>query len=97
MFSRAGKALTVLRIFSHTSTSTARRIGRYEPHVRDWADGDPTWQGGKGKGLIGGLNYLASQGVNSAPTSPGEGRLWLKPCPAAALFDDNLSVSCTRV
>ncbi|HAV60918.1 MAG TPA: hypothetical protein DCY13_00950 [Verrucomicrobiales bacterium] len=40
-------------------------LHRYLPHVQDWRAGDPTWQGGKGKGLIGGLNYLASQGVNS--------------------------------
>ncbi|MBN1127168.1 MAG: DUF5060 domain-containing protein [Sedimentisphaerales bacterium] len=37
----------------------------YQPHVKDWRQGDPTWQGGKGKGLIGGLNYLAQKGVNS--------------------------------
>ena len=37
----------------------------YQDHVRDWHPGDPSWQGGKGKGLIGGLNYLASQGMNS--------------------------------
>ncbi|HEV56279.1 MAG TPA: DUF5060 domain-containing protein [Phycisphaerales bacterium] len=40
-------------------------LHRYEPHVQDWRPGDPTWRDGKGKGLIGGLNYLASQGVNS--------------------------------
>ncbi|AQT68495.1 hypothetical protein STSP2_01660 [Anaerohalosphaera lusitana] len=34
------------------------------PHVRDWREGDPTWQGGKGKGIIGAVNYLASQGMN---------------------------------
>ena len=38
---------------------------KYEAHVKDWKTGDPTWQGGKGKGIIGALNYLASQGVNS--------------------------------
>ncbi|MFA5326315.1 MAG: DUF5060 domain-containing protein [Prolixibacteraceae bacterium] len=37
----------------------------YEPHIKDWKAGDPTWQNGKGKGIIGALNYLASQGVNS--------------------------------
>jgi hypothetical protein len=37
----------------------------YEPHVGDWKKGDPTWKNGKGKGIIGALNYLASQGVNS--------------------------------
>ena len=40
-------------------------LHRYEPHLRDWREGDPSWQGGKGKGLIGALNYLASKGVNS--------------------------------
>jgi len=37
----------------------------YQPHVKDWKEGDPTWQGTKGKGIIGAINYLASQGVNS--------------------------------
>ncbi len=37
----------------------------YEPHLGDWNEGDPTWQGGKGKGIIGALNYLQSAGVNS--------------------------------
>jgi sugar lactone lactonase YvrE len=35
------------------------------PHVRDWREGDPTWRGGRGKGMIGALNYLASKGVNA--------------------------------
>jgi len=37
----------------------------WEPHVQDFKAGDPTWQGGKGKGLIGALNYLAAKGVNA--------------------------------
>ncbi|MFQ6036569.1 MAG: DUF5060 domain-containing protein [Sedimentisphaerales bacterium] len=40
-------------------------LHRYAPHVRDWQPGDPTWQNGKGKGIIGALNYLASKGMNS--------------------------------
>ncbi len=40
-------------------------IHRYEPHVKDWRPADPSWQGGKGKGMIGALNYLASKGMNS--------------------------------
>ncbi len=40
-------------------------LHRYEPHVRDWKPGDPSWRDGKGKGIIGALNYLASEGVNS--------------------------------
>jgi len=41
-------------------------LHRYEPHVFDFAPGDPTWQGGKGKGIVGAINYMASQGLNSA-------------------------------
>lgn len=37
----------------------------WQPHLQDWRDGDPIWQGGKGKGLIGALNYLAGKGVNA--------------------------------
>ena len=40
-------------------------IHHYEPHLRDWRPGDPTWKNGKGKGIIGALNYLASEGMNS--------------------------------
>jgi hypothetical protein len=40
-------------------------IHHYQPHVQDWQDGDPTWENGKGKGIIGALNYLASKGMNS--------------------------------
>jgi Domain of unknown function (DUF5060) len=34
------------------------------PHIRDWRSGDPTWRNGKGKGMIGAINYLASKGMN---------------------------------
>jgi hypothetical protein len=37
----------------------------YAPHLSDWRAGDPTWKGGKGKGLIGALNYLGGKGVNA--------------------------------
>jgi hypothetical protein len=56
-----------------THTNNTQRAGeaapaplhRYEPHIPDWKDGDPSWKSGKGKGLIGALNYLASKGCNS--------------------------------
>ncbi|WP_343328633.1 DUF5060 domain-containing protein [Polaribacter staleyi] len=38
---------------------------KYQPHFKDWKEGDPTWQNGKGKNIIGALNYLASKGMNS--------------------------------
>jgi hypothetical protein len=40
-------------------------IKTWEPHVKDWQEGDPSWQDGKGKGLIGAINYLASEGLNA--------------------------------
>jgi hypothetical protein len=33
--------------------------------VQDWKPTDPAWKDGKGKGLIGALNYLAGKGVNA--------------------------------
>lgn len=36
----------------------------WAPHVPDWREGDPTWKGGKGKGIIGAVNYLSSKGMN---------------------------------
>jgi hypothetical protein len=40
-------------------------VKTWAPHVGDWQAGDPTWEDTKGKGLIGALNYLASEGLNS--------------------------------
>lgn len=37
----------------------------YAPHAGDWKTGDPTWKGGKGKNIIGALNYLSGKGMNS--------------------------------
>ncbi len=36
----------------------------WAPHLRDWEEGDPSWQGGKGKGMIGAVNYLSGKGCN---------------------------------
>ncbi len=49
------------------ANTTAGKFGlhRYAPHVRDWTPGDPDWGNGKGRGIIGALNYLASRHVNS--------------------------------
>ena len=40
-------------------------IKTWSPHIADWQEGDPVWQGDKGKGLIGAVNYLASEGLNA--------------------------------
>ena len=40
-------------------------IKSWEAHLGDWHEGDPTWQNGKGKEIIGAINYLASKGMNA--------------------------------
>lgn len=40
-------------------------VKSWQPHRKDWSQGDPTWQDGKGKGIIGALNYLASEDLNA--------------------------------
>ncbi|CEL91678.1 unnamed protein product [Vitrella brassicaformis CCMP3155] len=36
----------------------------YIQHIADWREGDPTWADGRGKGLIGAVNYLSWKGLN---------------------------------
>ena len=40
-------------------------IKSWQPHLPDWNVGDPTWGDGKGKAIIGAVNYLASKGMNA--------------------------------
>ncbi|WP_299245966.1 Ig-like domain-containing protein [uncultured Aquimarina sp.] len=50
--------------FDNTPNAGNRRKN-YAPHIGDWDSGDPTWKSGKGKGLIGAVNYIASEGLNA--------------------------------
>ena len=53
-------------------------IHRYAAHSSDWTVGDPDWKGGLGRNIVGALNYLASEGMNSiyfvAMNVNGDGR-----------------------
>ncbi|MFC2113029.1 DUF5060 domain-containing protein, partial [Bacteroidota bacterium] len=40
-------------------------IKKWEAHEKHWKEGDPTWKDGKGKDIIGAVNYLASKGMNA--------------------------------
>lgn len=40
-------------------------VKTWAAHRQDWKEGDPTWNNGKGKELIGAINYLASKGMNA--------------------------------
>ncbi len=69
----------------------------WQPHVRDWKQGDPSWQKGKGKGLIGALNYLSAKGANTFSFLPynagGDGdNVW----PFVAR-DDKLHYDCSKL
>ena len=59
---------TLLAFTDFDGTAATKKEGplkTWAPHLRDWRPGDPTWKGGRGKGLVGALNYLASRGVNA--------------------------------
>jgi len=45
------------------NTTGARH--EYAEHAQDWNPGDPDWNNGAGKGIIGFLNYMAEEHVNS--------------------------------
>ena len=45
--------------------NTPNASHHFDNHVSDWKSGDPDWNSGKGKPIIGALNYLSSKGVNS--------------------------------
>ncbi|NJL32425.1 MAG: DUF5060 domain-containing protein, partial [Phycisphaerales bacterium] len=55
--------------FDNTPNIEGRRKS-YAPHANDWNLGDPSWMGGKGTELIGAINYLASEGLNSISFIP---------------------------
>ena len=50
--------------FDDTRSGSRFAVKKYAGHVSDWRPGDPDWDGGRGKGIIGAINYLAEQHVN---------------------------------
>ncbi|MCC9603461.1 DUF5060 domain-containing protein [Stieleria sp. JC731] len=63
----APETLLAYADFDNTIAGNAKKapLKTWQPHIRDWQDGDPTWKDGKGKGLIGAINYLAGKGCNA--------------------------------
>jgi len=86
-------------------TNTPKATHRYENHAQDWRPGDPDWDGGKGKAIIGALNYLSSQHMNNLYFLPmnigGDGRnVWpyLGPIdPKGSTDNDNLHFDLTKL
>lgn len=49
----------------HNDGHKDQLVKTWQPHLKDWSKADPTWKDGKGKALIGALNYLSAKGMNS--------------------------------
>jgi hypothetical protein len=69
-FLKAGPdAPETLLAYTEFDDTEARRkkvpLKTWAAHERDFRPGDPTWKNGKGKGLVGALNYLAKKGLNA--------------------------------
>ena len=65
------ETLLAYKDFDNTEAQKrSSQLKTWEPHLQDYKTGDPTWREGKGKGLIGALNYLAGKGVNGISFLP---------------------------
>ncbi|PAY17790.1 hypothetical protein CKO51_19990 [Rhodopirellula sp. SM50] len=63
----APETLLAYADFDNTIAGNPKKapVKTWAPHVQDWKPGDPTWGDGKGKGLIGAVNYLSGKGCNA--------------------------------
>lgn len=81
-FGYAGFDNTYNQLGGAGSAGLERGVHRYEPHIADWREGDPLFvsadTGVDSKGIIGAINYLADQKINSIYFLPmnlgGDGR-----------------------
>jgi hypothetical protein len=99
--------------FDNTTRSTQNYDGleslpalhTYSAHIEDWNPGDPDWGDGKGKGIIGALNYLSSKNVNSIyfllQNIGGDGKdvfPWVgNPDPSGSPENDNLHYDISKL
>ena len=60
----APETILACKDFDGTRTNKVA-LKTWRPHGRDWRKGDPTWKGGKGKGIVGAINYLAAKGCTA--------------------------------
>lgn len=62
----APETLLAYEDFDNTITMKPKvPIKKYAAHLQDYKIGDPSWKNGKGKALVGAINYLAGKGVNA--------------------------------
>jgi len=63
----APETLLAYSDFDNTVAGNPKKapLKTWSPHLKDWKEGDPTWKNGKGKGLVGAVNYLSGKGCNA--------------------------------
>ena len=63
----APETLLAYRDFDGTRALNPKKcqLKTWQKHAANWQEGDPTWKSGKGKGLIGAINYLSNKGMNA--------------------------------
>ena len=63
----APETFLAFRDFDATHTNDPKKgpLKSYKKHVADAFESDPTWQDGKGKGILGAINYLRKKGLNA--------------------------------
>lgn len=95
----APETLLAYTDFDGTVANNPRKgpLKTWEPHLEDWNEGDPTWQEGKGKGLIGAINYLSAKGMNTISFLPynagGDGdNIW-----PFVERDDKFAYDCSKL
>ena len=68
----APETLLAYKDFDDTRTKDPKKgpLKSWKKHEQDAWPADPTWKGGKGKGLLGAINYLSKKGVNSISFLP---------------------------
>ncbi|QPH54877.1 Ig-like domain-containing protein [Pontivivens ytuae] len=80
-FVRGGPGVPENFLASQDIDNTPTGRHDYASHLDDFNAGDPTWDGGKGQGLLGTINYLEEQGQNTiyvmTLTAAGDGQdIW---------------------
>ncbi|WP_424930531.1 Ig-like domain-containing protein [Amaricoccus tamworthensis] len=97
-FIRGGPGIPENFLASTDFDNTPNGRHDYATHLEGYNIGDPTWDGGKGKAIIGAANYLAENGLNTVylltNTSGGDARdvsPWTFNAANTPKFDQGLS------
>ena len=63
----APETLLAFADFDNTQANKPQKapLKTWSAHLQDWNAGDPSWGEGKGKALIGAINYLSGKGCNA--------------------------------